>query len=281
MSEALDRLDVSGLERQVEAFCQFFEIMPVNQAVAMHGTISNMHALCQRLGALPPGLWKCPDVQRTLRPAIDLHTRSSFVRRLREWPRGYPGDFETVELLMSGSPVPEGFDQGEWINWYALNTAIAQQNRNKVWWQHLKICSSLPRRILSVGCGGGADFNIAPHRFTGSEIMLLDLDPEALRLAQGRLQPYCDVHTICGDVRRGIRRAQEAGPFDAVVCGGLFDYFDERTVIFLLRELRESTIKAGGSIIFTNIAEANPYRAFIEGIADWRLLGRRYPANGA
>jgi extracellular factor (EF) 3-hydroxypalmitic acid methyl ester biosynthesis protein len=155
------------------------------------------------------------------------------VRRLREWPRGYPGDFETIELLVKGSEVPTSTDPGEWIGWYAVNTAIGQQHRNKVWWQCLQTCAITPGRILSVGCGGGADFNIAPHRFTGSEIVLLDIDQDALRLAQDRLQRYCEVRAICGDVRRGIRRAQDEGPFDVVACGGLFDYLDDRSIVFL------------------------------------------------
>jgi extracellular factor (EF) 3-hydroxypalmitic acid methyl ester biosynthesis protein len=240
----------------------------------MHGTISEMHALCSELAKLPPALWRSLDVQEVLRPAAELQARSTFVRRLRDWPRGYPGDFETVELLMNGSEVPTNSAPGEWIDWYALNTAIGQQHRNKVWWQYLQMCAVTPGRILSVGCGGGADFNIAPHRFTGSEIVLLDLDQDALRLAQDRLQRYCEVHTICGDVRRGIRKAQDEGPVDIVVCGGLFDYLDDRTIVFLLKELRERAVKVGGSVLFTNIAEGNPFRVWMEAIADWRLIHR-------
>lgn len=274
MNETLERLDLSGLKSQVTTFSRFFASMPVNSAAAMHGTISQMHALCSVLADLPPAIWRSPEVQEVLMPAAELQAQSSFVRRLREWPRGYPGDFETVELLMKGVEVPTSADPAEWIDWYALNTAIGQQHRNKVWWQYLQMCAVTPGRILSVGCGGGADFNIAPHRFTGSEIVLLDLDQEALRLAQDRLQRYCEVHTICGDVRRGIRKAQDEGPFDIVVCGGLFDYLDDRTIIFLLKELRERAIKVGGSVQFTNIAEENPFRVWMEAIADWRLIHR-------
>lgn len=274
MSETLERLDLSGLEAQVTAFSQFFASLPASSAAAMHGTISQMHALCSVLANLPPTIWKSPEVQGVLRAAVELQAQSPFVRRLREWPRGYPGDFETVELLVNGSDVPTSADPGEWIDWYALNTAIGQQHRNKVWWQYLQMCAVTPGRILSVGCGGGADFNIAPHRFTGSEIVLLDLDQEALRLADDRLRRYCEVRTICGDVRRGIRKAQEDGPFDIVVCGGLFDYLDDRTIVFLLKEMRERAVKAGGSVLFTSVAEENPFRVWMEAIADWRLIHR-------
>jgi extracellular factor (EF) 3-hydroxypalmitic acid methyl ester biosynthesis protein len=273
MSETLERLDLSSLSSQVTTFSRFFVSMPVNSAAAMHGTISQMHALCTELAKLPPALWRSSEVQEVLRPAAEVQALSSFVRRLREWPRGYPGDFETVELLVKGSEVPTSADPGEWIDWYALNTVIGQQHRNKILWQYLQMCAVTPGRILSVGCGGGADFNIAPHRFTGSEIVLLDLDQGALRLAQDRLERYCEVHTICGDLRRGIRKAQDEGPFDIVVCGG-FDYLDDRTTVFLLKELRERAVKVGGSVLFTNIAEENPFRVWMEAIANWRLIHR-------
>jgi len=262
------------LKDQVTTFAQFFASIPTNPSAAMHGTIAQMHGLCSVLAELPAALWRSPAVQELLNPAADLQTQSAFVRRLREWPRGYPGDFETVELLVKGSEVPTSPDPARWIDWYALNTAIGQQHRNKVWWQYLRMCAATPGRILSVGCGGGADFNIAPHRFTGSAIVLLDLDQDALRLAQDRLARYCEVHTICGDVRRGIRKAQDQGPFDIVVCGGLFDYLDDRTIVFLLKELRERALKVGGTVLFTNIAEGNPFRVWMEAIADWRLIHR-------
>ena len=274
MSEISERADLSGLKNQVATFARFFASMPTNPAAAMHGTIIQIHEICSALADIPPVLWRSPDVQEVLRPAAAIQAQSSFVRRLRDWPRGYPGDFETVELLVKGSEVPAGTDPGEWIEWYALNTAIGQQHRNKVWWQYLQMCAITPGRILSVGCGGGADFDIAPHRFTGSEIVLLDLDSEALRLAEDRLRRYCEVHTICGDVRRGIRAAQDEGPFDIVVCGGLFDYLDDRTIVFLLKELRERAVKLGGSVLFTNIAEENHFRGWMEAIADWRLIHR-------
>lgn len=274
MSEALERLNFSDLERSVGAFSRFFSRMPADPAAAMHGTVSHMHSLCRELAELPRVLWRSPEVQQLLTPAIAVQARSPFVRRLRDWPRGYPGDFETVEMLVRGANVPTNSDAGEWVDWYALNTAIAQQHRNKIWWQYLRMRDAKPGRILSVGCGGGADFNIAPHHFSCSEVVLLDLDDEALMLARGRLERYCQVHTISCDVRRGIRRAHHHGPFDLVVCGGLFDYLDDKTATFLLRELRERAVKLHGAVIFTNIARDNPYRVWMETIANWRLIHR-------
>jgi len=167
MDEILERQDLSHLKTQVATFCQFFVSIPANAAAAAHGAISQMHALCGELARLPPSVWRAPDVKEVLGPAAELQAQSPFVRRLREWPRGYPGDFETVELLVKGCTLPTSVAPGEWIDWYVLNTAIGQQHRNKIWWQFRQMCAATPRRILSIGCGGGA--LPAGHRSLGSE----------------------------------------------------------------------------------------------------------------
>ena len=35
----------------------------------------------------------------------DIVAGSPFVARAQDWPRGYPGDFETIEWLWSGDPA--------------------------------------------------------------------------------------------------------------------------------------------------------------------------------
>ena len=45
-----------------------------------------------------------PGLRATLMPHLEqiraLHARSPFVARLQAWPRGYAGDFETVEYIV-------------------------------------------------------------------------------------------------------------------------------------------------------------------------------------
>ncbi|MGX1063845.1 hypothetical protein AB7M39_003210 [Bradyrhizobium diazoefficiens] len=112
MDETHSGIDLDELDREVGDFCRFFELMPRDPAAAMHRTASQMHALCCALARLPAPAWNSPNIQRLLAPARHLHARSSFVRRLQEWPRGYPGDFETVELLAAGASLPTTADPG-------------------------------------------------------------------------------------------------------------------------------------------------------------------------
>jgi SAM-dependent methyltransferase len=262
------------LDWAVSRFVEFFKQSPDNDYFAMHGTLAAMHSLCASLAAITPSDRNSEKAKQLLEPAIKIHEESPFVRRLRDWPRGYPGDFETVELLVAAQPSLSSGERGYWIDWYALNTAIAQQHRNKINWQYLQMSGGPPKRILSIGCGGGADFNISPSSFLDYQVVLLDMDEAALELAECRLAPYAIVDVVKGDAVRGLKNALDRGPFDLVVCGGLFDYLPSNAIGFILKTISAYGLKSCGKIIFTNIADANPYQIWMESIANWHLLHR-------
>lgn len=60
-----------------------------------------------------------------------LHSRSPFISRLQSWPRGYPGDFETIESLVQqinrATPGTEPYKT--WIeylaNWHLIERTQA------------------------------------------------------------------------------------------------------------------------------------------------------------
>jgi hypothetical protein len=48
-------------------------------------------------------------IREIVAPVREIFARSPFVRRAQVWPRGYPGDFETIEQLASqANRAPEG-----------------------------------------------------------------------------------------------------------------------------------------------------------------------------
>jgi hypothetical protein len=49
------------------------------------------------------------EIREIVAPVREIFARSPFVRRAQVWPRGYPGDFETIEQLVSqANRAPEG-----------------------------------------------------------------------------------------------------------------------------------------------------------------------------
>src|SRR5262245_22123589 len=126
VTSALDRLRVT---------CQEFvklESLPIPAVRLLHATAAGMHAfaaaidLCEEAGIEKATL--APHIE----PMRALHARSPFVHRLQSWPRGYAGDFETIEYLCDAENRADAGTVAWAIEQYALQSPIAQQHRNKV-----------------------------------------------------------------------------------------------------------------------------------------------------
>lgn len=273
--DGIDDVAAGSLSNAVSRFVALFANAH-REGPGANRTISAMHGLCAEIEtAYENGLTQQKIVE-LIKPAYELHGRSPFISRLQKWPRGYPGDFETVEWLAEARPQVAPTDPAYWIEWYALNTAIAQQHRNKLAWQRDLIESVSIRggRILNIGCGGCAELRNQLEIIQRIEFVLVDLDQAALHLAATRLKGAKSIRLLHGDIVRQLHRAARSGPYDLILCGGLFDYlpslFIRRTLGKLVRALKV----AEGTIAFTNISEFNPYRIWLEHLADWSLIHR-------
>jgi len=246
-----------------------------------HAALSGVHAIC--LGVLHCEESGCTrdEIVDVLRPVRDIHARSPFVARLQQWPRGYPGDFETVEYICRGENAAPESTLERHCEAYSLNFPIAQQHRNKVWHQSRQIVDAVLQndraRILALACGGCPDVRKALPllRRTAAELHLNDADPEALAFASRQLAPIVDRCTFLpGNALKIARRLRGGGvPFDLVLAGGLFDYLPDRHAGYLLEQIY-ALLAPGGVLFFTNIAEGNPYRPLIEYVGDWFLIER-------
>ena len=193
---------------------------------------------------------------------------------------GYPGDFETIEWLWRGDNRAPAGTLAHAIETYALNAAIAQQHRNKVAFQAACMLQALatarPCRVLSIGCGGNPDLRTVIDSVPSSaSFVLCDSDKDALSYSRAKLGPIADqCHLVHGMVPRVLRRVRDHGPFDLILAGGLFDYLSDRFIARTLSDAWGTLLAPGGRIVFTNIACGNPFRVWIEDMADWRLIER-------
>lgn len=62
-------------------------------------------------------------------------------------------------------------------------------------------------------------------------------------------------------------------PFGLILAGGLFDYLSDKAAIFVTRQAVKN-LEPGGEFFCTNIRESNPFRPWIEYLADWELIER-------
>ncbi len=235
------------------------------------------HAVCSALFAAERNGEDVESLKRQLARVREMHARAPFIARLQTWPRGYAGDFETIEYLWRGRAA--GADlTGACLERLALNSPIAQQHRNKVVAQAARIRAAVAQpsaRILVLACGSAPDLRtagVSPADLADAEVILTDADPDAIAFARiqlGALADRCDFEAV--DALRALRRA--TGQFDLILAGGLFDYLPDRVCRRLIN-LAVDRLTAGGEFFFTNIAAGNPYRTWIEYFGDWRLIER-------
>ena len=248
---------------------------------AYHKVVSLLHELCLSIRLAEEAGHSRSEIEVVLEPVWSLHSQSPFLRRTQTWPRGYPGDFETIEYLCEGTNRARPGTVGYFIEQAALTSSITQQHRNKVAWQASKVLetclgSSEERKVLSIACGGSRDLRSIQSflEATPVQFLLNDLDEDALTHSvvnlpylAGKLQP---VH---GNVFSAVRRFRVRGPFDLIFAGGLFDYLSDRQIIWLLDQLARC-LKMGGRLCFTNVALRNPYREWMDYFTHWKLVER-------
>lgn len=247
-----------------------------------HKVVACMHELCfYILEAEKSGMSRA-EIAEIIRPARDIHSRSVFVKRLQEWPRKYPGDFETIEYICSLENKSQYGKIEYYIEEYALNSAMAQQHRNKMQRQSEIILDTLlnggaGQKILSVGCGGCRDIDRITKYISDiqCDLVLHDIDSEALELSGKRLGSLKGrVQLVSGNFLQALRKIEKSGPFDLILAGGLFDYLSDKHISFFLKYAFNRLLGQNSILFFTNIKKDNPYKIWQEYLADWKLIYR-------
>lgn len=252
---------------------------PGDPATAFHRVVALVHDICAALSDAEAAGCSREELRNATETARGIHAASPFVRRLQEWPRGYPGDFETIEWLCRSANDASHGAFASALEAYALRSAIAQQHRNKVQFQADCIRDAMLRdrhcRVLSLACGGSPDIRaIVPLVGPDATFVLCDGDAGALDFSRRQLEPIVDrCRFVQGMVPRVLGRVAAHGPFDLIYAGGLFDYLPDRLAARTLA-IAHRTLAPGGRLVFTNIATGNPFRVWLEYLANWTLIER-------
>jgi extracellular factor (EF) 3-hydroxypalmitic acid methyl ester biosynthesis protein len=249
---------------------------------SFHDVAAAIHHLCGRIAVAERAGAEVPAIQDAVQIAWEVHGRSPFIRRWQTWPRGYPGDFETIEYVMGQRVQAPPRTLEYWVEYLALNSPPAQQHRNKVMIQAREVTSTIlahqgGSKVLVLAAGSSPDLLLAQHRILDRdfEVVLNDGDEGALTFSTARLVGIQNrVRAVPGNVLSSIDLLAPLGPFHLVVAGGLFDYLPDAQAIFLLRAVWERLLAPKGRFFLTNIKRGNPYRVWMEYLGNWRLIGR-------
>ncbi len=270
------------LRQSVAHFTSLEDLISDGSPQLFHKVVACMHDLCFNILEAEKNGASRGEIEEVIKPARDIHGRSVFVRRMQDWPRKYPGDFETIEYLCSHENGSQYGKVEYYIEEYALNSAIAQQHRNRLQRQSAILLDVLlngpgRQKILSVGCGGCLDFvQIEKYIYhIPCDIVLHDVDSEALELSRERLARFTgDVQLVNGNFLQALREIEKSGPFDLILTGGLFDYISDRHISFFLKKAMNRLLHREGVLFFANIKKGSPYKVWQEYLADWKLVYR-------
>jgi hypothetical protein len=231
----------------------------------------------------------------------EYFTRSPWLRRARDKPLGYPGDYELMNGIY-GQGAYAGFS-GSTLFAKAVNllvteapSAVSVVERKNLIRQRLSELlearrpAGRPLRILSLAAGPAQETyelldacKSVPHPV---EIVLFDQDKQALAFAYQRLQPIVSarwpndvrivyLHDTIKRLLRDPRLFASFGGFDTIFSCGLFDYLPRPTAATLTGSLF-ANLAPQGCLYIGNQTPLNPSRWAMEFHCDWYLIYREH-----
>jgi len=215
---------------------------------------------------------------------------SPFVRRAKQKPLGYAGDFEMMNMLYRDHR--EGATLfGKAMNVYATEQPSARANINRLAYLGARIREAIEQkpegrvRIASIGCGPAQEVHglLSQHPELGArlDVALIDQEERAIAHCERTLAPLAArtgarIRAIKESARRLLtdrKLGQALGECDLIYSAGLFDYLADRSFRALLAVLY-GALKEGGRLVVGNVASHNPDRFALEYLAEWYLHHR-------
>jgi SAM-dependent methyltransferase len=164
-----------------------------------------------------------------------------------------------------------------WDEYFHRQAAPRAVRNRKAYFKKL-VCNTLKEKksitLLNVGSGPGRDLAelyeslYQPQRLHTTSV---DMDARAIAYAQELNKPYARYTRF---VNRNILRFQSEQNFNLIWSAGLFDYFNDKVFVSVMRRFRNN-LKPGGEIVIGNFNEENnPSREYMEIFGEWFLHHR-------
>lgn len=222
-------------------------------------------------------------MQAELLPFIQL---CDSMERCYSKPRGYAGDYYTIERFYDN--VPRGSGRlGPVVDKLFLDAPLAKAVRNRrelLAAEILKTAAAKPDKpvhVLSVACGPARELEDAYQKIPNPKLMratLLDLDllalanVEAWRKKRGLDAQIALLNDNLIHLALG-KKIVHIEPVDLIYSSGLLDYFDDRLVVRLLNFMH-SILAPGGRVYLGHFHPSNPCKELMEYVFEWNIIHR-------
>jgi CRP-like cAMP-binding protein len=261
------KLDDAAAQDRVSAACE-----AITATLREH--VQKMTHLEQHIGAY------------VFRETFSFFMRSANVDRWFTKPRGYAGDFYTIELVYANQATGEG-RLGRFIDRWALGIAAAQAVRNRrgllneaIRAVAARVGPSQTTRITSLASGPAREvFDLfADTKVEDVHATCIDIDAEALAFASERARELGIQDRITFAQDNVIRLSRGRGkttlePQHLIYSIGLIDYLEDEHIVRLLDWIYDQLLPSG-TVILGNFDAENPDKAFMDHILEWRLIHR-------
>lgn len=203
-----------------------------------------------------------------------LKDSKSLIGHVFNKPYGYAGDFEIIDRLYT-------YDvSSEYYSWdkYILNTnAVKAVQNRKTYFKRLvlnRLEKNKTYNLLNIASGPARDLKEVYDLIDKPELLqttCIDMDANAIKYAKEVNKGF--THNI-DFVNKNVLRYNTDKKFDLVWSAGLFDYFDDRAFLMMLKRMKE-WVSANGEIVVGNFNENNnPTRPVMEVLGEWHLHHR-------
>lgn len=194
-------------------------------------------------------------------------------------PHGYAGDFEMIDRIYN-KYVSADQALAKWdIYWQSHPAARAVRNRVGYFSDQIttrlsaEFTPEFPMKILNLASGPGRDmqtfFDQATIDKRRVSIDCVEQDKNAIRFAKEICSNYTDsIQFIQANALRFTNNLK----YDLIWSAGLFDYFDDKIFVFMLKRLK-CMLASAGEIIIGNFSTLNPSGSYME-LFEWHLHHR-------
>jgi SAM-dependent methyltransferase len=249
---------------------------------------SMLAPLNEAIGDEAPGSldWRAAMGRRFQKEFLPYILLSRFGERCYTKPRGYAGDYLTIEWTYRNEPAGQG-PVGELIDTAMLDAPTCRAVRNRrgllagVIRDTLDRKEGEPARVASFACGPAEEvFDVLNELDDPARLLvtLIDIDWEALSHVSGRLERERRGRHVRLEHANLVylatgRQTLALQHLDLVYSIGLIDYFEDQFVVALLN-YAHSVLAPGGKVVLGNFHPRNEAKAFLDHVLDWRLIHR-------
>lgn len=191
-------------------------------------------------------------------------------------PHGYSGDYEIIDRIyqkyISDQPHITKWD----VYWQKLTAADAV--RNRIGYFSILLRNQYKNRrtdksldVLNIASGPGRDMLHFLDKYPTSNVYIdcIEQDQNAIDHASF----LCKEHlSKINFIKRNAVRFKSEKKYDLIWSAGLFDYFDDKIFVYMLKKLR-GMVSSEGEIVIGNFSTNNPCKPFME-IFEWHLYHR-------